>query len=166
MGSYHPIISCRLNSGCLFSLLFLVGFLSVLNSGQKMRGFLISILINQMKNSLSPRDSWYQIQDSALLPLSDCCISAQIVFVPLYSTQNHRQHIKPNPLSRWLLGKKSIFKVWFFWPKHVLCIPQHMRTRMYEESDLNLQRKDLFGCTLGLHTPHCRHLAWPKPPAQ
>lgn len=152
-GVIPPIISCRLNSGCLFSLLFLVGFLSVLNSGQKMRGFLISILINQMKNSLSPRDSWYQIQDSALLPLSDCCISAQIVFVPLYSTQNHRQQIKPNPLPHWLLGKESIFKVWFFWPKHVLCTPQHMRTRMYEESDLNLQRKDLLAVPWGYTHP-------------
>lgn len=98
VGSYHPVMSSRLNSGCLFLLLFLMEFWSFLNSGQKMRGFLISILINQLKNSLAPRDSQYQIQSSALLSLSDCHISAQIVFVPLYSSQKHRQQIKPTPL--------------------------------------------------------------------
>lgn len=156
-------MSSRLNSGCLFLLLFLMEFWSFLNSGQKMRGFLISILINQLKNSLAPRDSQYQIQSSALLSLSDCHISAQIVFVPLYSSQKHRQQIKPTPLPHWLGKKKKYLESLIFDLNMSFAPPQRMRTRIYEESDLNLLRKVLLAAPWGY--TH-RRLACPKPPAQ
>lgn len=138
MGSYHPIRPSRLNSGCLFLLLFLGEFCSFLNLGQKMRGFLISILINQLKNSLAPRDLQYQIQSS------DCHIAAQIVFMSLYSSQKHRQQINtPStpPVTTW--KKKMYLESLVFDLNVFFAAPQYMKTRMYEESDPNLQRKAL-----------------------
>lgn len=101
-----------------------------------MRGFLISILINQLKNSLALRDLQYQIQSS------DCNISAQIVFVPLYSSQKHRQIINPPPphLTTW---KKIYLESLIFDLNTFFAAAQDMKTRMYEESDQNLQRKAL-----------------------
>lgn len=159
MGSYNPIRPSRLNSGCLFLLLFLGVFWSFLNLGQKLRGFLISILINQLKNSLAPRDLKYQIQSS------DCNISAQNVFVPLYSSQKHRQQINPPPphLTTW---KKKVSWKFDFWPKHVLCSsPVHEDQNVWAKSPKPAQ-KSTFGWPLGLCTLYPWRLSCPQPLVQ
>lgn len=160
MGSYHPIRPSRLNSGCLFLLLFLGEFCSFLNLGQKMRGFLISILINQLKNSLAPRDLQYQIQSS------DCHIAAQIVFMSLYSSQKHRQQINnPStpPVTTW---KKNVSWKFDFWPKCVLCsTPVHEDQNVWGKWPKPAE-KSTFGWTLGLRTLYPRHLSCPKPSVQ
>lgn len=88
---------------------------------------------------------------STATPFRLSYLSSSCVCAPLFKskTQTGNQTHPPPSLTTW--KKKCILKVWFL--TYRCSLPsQCMRTRMYEESDLNLQRKDLLAGPWATHT--------------